>query len=358
MYEGVEMYTIKLFEKPLIDFEIEDTAEGQTPRIVRFYEENRNYFPYKLLKPTVRSINLWLRKRVITRNVMPDNENWLKSHFNISYYDTRTMVDQSRCLSLNDCYWVSKSPEEDFADFNLFDHTFDFPLAIGRFIDNGIRRGLTKEDGKIYFYKGGNNETWSEVYGTQLCHAFDLPCVEYTLEEYDGVICSKCAFFGDINHSYATINFFMAYPSLNRVGNRLKEFKEEYYDLYSDMLVLDSLMANNDRHFGNFGLIVDSRELTPLSFAPIFDNGRSFYPTTDLASADDMLEASKHEENFFGVSLDEVAVRFMNDRNREKLRSVQSFHFSDNGKHHLPEERTKMVEEYIHKRAEYLLNLK
>ena len=133
---------------------------------------------------------------------------------------------------------------------------------------------------------------------------------------------------------------------------------EKYYDIYSDMLVLDSLMANTDRHFGNFGLIVDSRNLTPLSFAPVFDNGRSFYPATNFESADDMFEEAKKASNYFGVSMDEIAVRFMNDRNREKLRSLQDFHFSDNQKFPLPKERTAMIEEFLHKRAEYLLGLK
>lgn len=40
------------------------------------------------------------------------------------------------------------------------------------------------------------------------------------------------------------------------------------------MLFLDSLILNDDRHYGNFGLIVGSQYVKP---APIFDNGNSLF---------------------------------------------------------------------------------
>jgi hypothetical protein len=42
-----------------------------------------------------------------------------------------------------------------------------------------------------------------------------------------------------------------------------------------EMLVLDYIIANQDRHFGNFGFIRDVNTLEFLDFAPIFDCGTS-----------------------------------------------------------------------------------
>lgn len=41
------------------------------------------------------------------------------------------------------------------------------------------------------------------------------------------------------------------------------------------MLVFDAVILNEDRHFGNFGLLVDSHTNKIIAPAPIFDNGYS-----------------------------------------------------------------------------------
>lgn len=41
------------------------------------------------------------------------------------------------------------------------------------------------------------------------------------------------------------------------------------------MIILDYIMANEDRHLGNFGIIRDVESLQWVSICPIFDTGRS-----------------------------------------------------------------------------------
>ena len=43
-------------------------------------------------------------------------------------------------------------------------------------------------------------------------------------------------------------------------------------------LVLDFLTANDDRHEFNLGILLGSDSRTPLRVAPVFDNGRAFFP--------------------------------------------------------------------------------
>ncbi|MBQ4257068.1 MAG: excisionase, partial [Oscillospiraceae bacterium] len=56
------------------------------------------------------------------------------------------------------------------------------------------------------------------------------------------------------------------------------------------MIVFDYIIANEDRHYGNFGLLRDPETLEWIGAAPIFDNGTSLWhdrltsqiPTADL----------------------------------------------------------------------------
>lgn len=43
------------------------------------------------------------------------------------------------------------------------------------------------------------------------------------------------------------------------------------------MMILDYLICNQDRHFGNFGAIRDAVTLEWVGFAPIFDSGTSLW---------------------------------------------------------------------------------
>lgn len=46
-------------------------------------------------------------------------------------------------------------------------------------------------------------------------------------------------------------------------------------EAYADLMLFDSIIANQDRHYGNFGYLVDNNTGEFLKPAPIFDNGLS-----------------------------------------------------------------------------------
>lgn len=43
------------------------------------------------------------------------------------------------------------------------------------------------------------------------------------------------------------------------------------------MMIFDSIICNEDRHYGNFGLLVDSKTNKPISFVTVFDNDLSLF---------------------------------------------------------------------------------
>ena len=46
---------------------------------------------------------------------------------------------------------------------------------------------------------------------------------------------------------------------------------------YEDMMAFDFLIGNIDRHFGNFGFLIDNHTGNILGTAPFFDHGKSFF---------------------------------------------------------------------------------
>ncbi len=46
-----------------------------------------------------------------------------------------------------------------------------------------------------------------------------------------------------------------------------------YYQNLDSILVFDALIYNDDRHFGNFGLLRDNRTGKFIGTAPLFDHG-------------------------------------------------------------------------------------
>ena len=67
---------------------------------------------------------------------------------------------------------------------------------------------------------------------------------------------------------------------LNKKGiERVLEFYhqlgEEEYQKVIDMLVFDAIILNEDRHFGNFGILINNHINEIIGTAPIYDNGLS-----------------------------------------------------------------------------------
>ena len=54
---------------------------------------------------------------------------------------------------------------------------------------------------------------------------------------------------------------------------------KEYID---NMIAVDRILGNEDRHLGNFGFIRDINSLKITGFAPLFDSGYSFIPDGHL----------------------------------------------------------------------------
>ena len=69
----------------------------------------------------------------------------------------------------------------------------------------------------IYLYKGGTegaantgNEPYSEYYACQIADKMGISCVQYDLENWKGILASKCRLFTDIDTSFVLSGVFSA----------------------------------------------------------------------------------------------------------------------------------------------------
>ena len=382
--KSVEMsniYNLKLYDDILVTFSFEEKGlEGLVVEIISFDENKKHLLPINM-ELTAKGIIKWLSNRVIPKNRAFVDE--ILKTFGLSVNDTKGIIDICLGLSLNDSYWVTPVEfDGKFADYNLFENPFSEALSLvaytgvgsaekafstsPEFTTNGMLRKAWRhiENDGIYLYKGGTegaanagNEPYSEFYACQVAKAMGLNCVEYDLENWKGILASKCRLFTDIETSFVPISRLIKDRTLKNALDYYGELGKEFYDELCSMLVFDAVIYNEDRHFGNFGVLRDNHTGKIIKPAPIFDNGLSLF---NFAMADDLENLSEYAKTRtppYGVSFDEVCKAVMGSKQKSQLRKLLNFTFTRHPSINLPEERLTAIEAQISKRARELMSI-
>ena len=376
------MFYLKQYDTVLLSFEIlEDPLEGQKCRIHEIDEAHANLLPVGL-KKTDEGLMSWLRSRIIPKN--REYVDALLAKSGLSHNDTKGILQVCRGLSLNDSYWVVEEGfNGKYADYNLYEHDFVKVLSLIAYTGYGsssrakgfssspeftttgmLRKGWRKLGGKVLLYKGGTsgaantgNEPYSEFYAAQVAERMGIRHVSYGLSMWKGCMCSTCELFCDIDHSFVPIYRFMDKCTLRTVADYLRSLGGSYYDCFADMLVFDALICNEDRHFGNFGLMVDNKTNQPYAFAPLFDHGLSLF---NYAMPDDMKtldEYAKTRSSAYGVPFDNIVREFISPRQKEQLRKMIGFRFEKHPRYNLSADRLKAIEKTMQNSAQAFLSI-
>lgn len=382
--KSVEMsnvYHLKLYDDILVTFSLEEKGlEGLVVEVLSYDESKKHLLPINM-ELTAKGIIKWLSNRVIPKNRAFVDE--ILKTFGLSVNDTKGIIDICLGLSLNDSYWVTPIEfEGKFVDYNLFENPFSEALSLvaytgvgsaekafstsPEFTTNGMLRKAWRhiENEGIYLYKGGTegaanagNEPYSEFYAYQVAKAMGLNCVEYDLENWKGILASKCRLFTDIDTSFVPISRLIKERTLKNALDYYDELGKEFYDELCSMLVFDAVIYNEDRHFGNFGILRDNHTGKIIKPAPIFDNGLSLF---NFAMADDLENLSEYAKTRtppYGVSFDEVCKAVMGSKQKSQLRKLLNFTFTRHPSINLPEERLTTIEVQISKRARELISI-
>ena len=378
------MLYLKQYDTVLLSFEmIEDPLEGQKCRIHGIDEEHTALLPIGL-KKTDEGLMSWLRGRIIPKN--REYVDVLLAKSGLSHNDTKGILQVCRDLSLNDSYWVVEDGfSGKYADYNLYEHDFVKVLSLIAYTGYGssrakgfssspefttagmLRKGWRRLGGKVMLYKGGSsgaantgNEPYSEFYAAQVAERMEIPHVHYGLALWKKFMCSTCELFCDIDHSYVPMYRFLDNCTLRTVSEYLKLLGGSYYDSFADMLIFDALICNEDRHFGNFGLMVDNKTNQPYVFAPLFDHGLSLFNYAmpdDIDGMKSLDEYAKTRSSAYGVPFDNIVREFISPRQKEQIRKMIGFRFEKHPAYNLPADRLKAIEKTLQNRVQVFLNV-
>ncbi len=374
-------YVVKHRNTALIEFTLtSDAIAGLSVEILAIKSEYRSLFPLDL-EPTNSGLLKWLKRRVIPRNRAFVQSFLAKLGLNVN--DTKGIIDICKGLSLNDCYWVVEGTfSETFERYNLYDNRFNRVLSLIAYTGYGesIRSDFTSTpelttggmlakcwrriDGKIVLYKAGStgaanagNEPYSEFYAAQIAKTMELHAVEYSLHRWKGRLCSTCELFTDKTRAYIPTGRIVTEGGWVAVMHYYKRLGERYYESLIDMLIFDAVICNEDRHFGNFGVTVDTGTNTIVDTAPIFDNGLSLF---NYAMDDDLQDIGTYATTrLMATSQDFVtfAKEVITPEQKKKLRKLINFTFKKHSRYNLPGHRLRIIEEFIQQRVHELLLL-
>lgn len=372
-------YSLRIYDTELMRFTMEVRGlEGLVAEILSVGEETEHLLPLDMQR-TGEGVIRWLERRVIPKNRAFVDE--ILKTLGLSANDTKGIIDVCKGLSLNDSYWVvPEGFEGKFAQYNLYENRFSEMLALVAYTGAGQSRQafttspelttngmlpkawrLVENDG-IYLYKGGTTgasnagrEPYCEYYASQIAEAMRLNAVHYDLENWKGITASKCRLFTNIDTAYLPIGRLVKSGGIAACLNYYDSFGGAFSEQIRSMLVFDALIYNEDRHFGNFGVLRDNHSGQIIAPAPLFDHGLSLFcyaGKEDYAALD---AYAKTRSNPYGVSYESICNQVMGAKQKEQLRRMIGFRFKRHPSLNLPEEHLAAIENHLQTRARHLL---
>lgn len=213
------------------------------------------------------------------------------------------------CLSLTDVYWVRTDGEKtDFDSISLYNHSLS-----GAFVDVSLTgRQLTvqnaelvtmkeaagdvgtqgvapkawiRKDGVFYLLKDGDErDVKAELLASRVMGCFAVNHVSYTTDYFDGKLVSKSKIITSPDYSIVSMEYIDIYCA-NHGYDREKFIRSKSDYDFCMMNIMDYLTGNTDRHWGNWGFMIDNRTNKLLGLYPLMDFNKAFlaYDTLDGA---------------------------------------------------------------------------
>ena len=376
------VYSLRIYDTELMKFTLEKRGlEGLVAEIVSVQDGHAHLMPLDL-ELTGEGVIKWLEHRVIPKNRTFVDE--ILKTLGLSHNDTKGIIDVCKGLSLNDSYWIV--PEDfdgTFAQFNLYENRFSEMLALVAYTGAGqSKQAFTTspelttngmlpkawrfvEDDGIYLYKGGTigasnagREPYCEYYASQIAETMQLNAVHYDLENWKGITASKCALFSNVDVSYVPIGRLVRTGGIQKCLDYYDELGPEFGEQLRSMLVFDALIYNEDRHFGNFGILRDNHSGKIIAPAPIFDNGLSllcYAGNDDLANLSALEEYAKTRTTPYRLSFEEICAEVIGAKQKEQLRRMIGFRFKRHPSLNFSEEHLQVLEKVLEGRVRQLL---
>lgn len=219
--------------------------------------------------------------------------------------NTKMLLTKNFGLSLSDQYWIRPAGSGiQWGDINFFEHSFSEDIGNVLFGEEKKRvefdfcspdntsDGFLKKrwkiiDGRRCLVKAGSSpfmqQPFNEVIASIVAERLGIPHVSYTLVWDEGIPYSVCDdFIGpdtELVSAWRVMQTFRRDNSTSVYQHYLNCCEKlgiaDVPESVGQMIVLDYIIANEDRHQNNFGLVRNADTLRWIGTAPLFDSGSS-----------------------------------------------------------------------------------
>lgn len=375
------IYELKHFDDIVLKFSAVDDSNEPNIEIL-WTNDDKTLLPLDL-ELTNEGLYKWLKHRSI-----PSNRAFVRTFLSkcgLNLNRPLNIIKVSKGLSLNDCYWiVEEGFEGAFEEYNLYDNRLSRVLANIAFTGYGssIRSSFASSpefttngmlpkcwrriEGKIYLFKGGTSgasnvgmEPYSEYYAYQIAKEMNINSIPYNLSKWKGELCSYCELFTSKEYSFVPVGRIVKTGGIKAVREFYESLGDKYIKAFNDMIVLDALICNTDRHYGNFGFLVDNKSNRIVAPAPLFDHGNSLFNYIGKDDLESYEKFSQYADTLLPQVYDDFLVEaksVLTREHRDNLRKLLKFKFKKHSRYNLPNKRLKYIERKIQERAKLLLN--
>ena len=367
-------------------------------KVMRFRAEHATFTNDIILKEVERydtlpygfsDIDEWIENRKASKH----NEHLKRIMKDLKCDDHEGFINLTHAANINDCFWVKKEEElTSWNDVSLYRNEFSdvvSKLAFGGLglgeneifssttppspeltCDGSFRKCFRKENSvgqfgsDIFVYKRrGELENegltpYCEVITSEIASVISPSnYVKYDLTNLHNKLSSRCNLFTDERLGYAS------FAKVQDKGHRLQQVFDYFQSIgseqeFRELLVIDALCFNIDRHLGNFGILFDNETLSPIRMAPAFDfNLSMLYRLTD----------EQLQENNAGWYLYDLIPKLGDDFTRigqlgmnstiaERVRRLKDFSFSFSGDDVFTRNRLEATLNIILRQADALLS--
>lgn len=375
-------YVLKHFDTPLLTFELIEDFDVSTVHILTINEEYRYLLPLNL-EVTDTGLGKWIKHRNVPRNRAYVGR--LLDTLGLSFSRPMGIIKVSKGLSLNDCYWiVEENFEGNFDDYNLYENRFNQAIGLiaftgygsknkasfascPEFTTNGMLPKCWRRKNKVVqLFKGGTvgasnlgNEPYSEFYASKIGQEMGVNCISYNLSKWKETLCSTCDLFTSKDVSFVPVGDIVKEGGIRAVYHYYEELGPEFVKAFKEMLVFDAVICNTDRHFGNFGFLIDNHTNQIIAPAPLFDHGNSLFNEAFEADLESYETLSAYADNRLPKVYDDfigAAKQCLTPELRQGLRHLLNYRIPRHSRYNLDKKRLKYIEKIIHDRASKILS--
>lgn len=280
-----------------------------------------SFMPYNLYLETADDLDTrlnnlnnfyyWCSSRVLTldRRFAKEILNSIGAKQAVTDRDRAAIAISYHGLSLTDVYWIKFNRENvGFADLSLFRHSLS-----GAFADVSLNgRSLTvqnaellkpsdaagdigtqgvapkawiRENGTFYLLKNGDErDVKAELLASKIARCFRAESVAYEPSAFEGKPVSRSRIVTSEEESLVSMEAVDVYCVNHELDRDTFVLKKDAY-AYHMMNLIDYLVGNTDRHWGNWGFLVNNDTNRLEKLYPLMDFNKSFlaYDTIDGA---------------------------------------------------------------------------